>query len=320
VRLDGNPLALGAALIVGGMAIVGTIDNAVRLIAEDAGLWQFHLFRSLIGLPLLLVGLALLGLDLRPRRLGRVALRSAANAAAMLLYFGALPMMPIAQVGAALFTAPIWVLVFSRALFGHRIGPRRLAAVGLGFLGVLVMLRPDPANLSLVTLMPVAAGALYGLSNLLTREWCADEPVGALVAGFFLMMGAASALALAGLTLLAPSAEAVAAAPFLLEGWQAPTPRFLVWTLVQAAGSLVAVAMIYRGYQAGETSYLAVFEYSFLVFAATTAWIVWGEAVGPVALAGMAMIAGAGVIIALGAGEVRPAAIPGGPAGAPRLR
>ena len=47
------------------------------------------------------------------------------------------------------------------------------------------MLRPDPANLSLVTLMPVAAGALYGLSNLLTREWCADEPVGALLAGFF---------------------------------------------------------------------------------------------------------------------------------------
>ena len=58
------------------------------------------------------------------------------------------------------------------------------------------MLRPDPANLSLVTLMPVAAGALYGLSNLLTREWCADEPVGALLAGFFGAMGLAGAAAL----------------------------------------------------------------------------------------------------------------------------
>ena len=115
----------------------------------------------------------------------------------MLLYFGSLPMMPIAQVGAALFTAPIWVLIFAAVLFGRPIGPRRLVAVGLGFAGVLVMLRPDPANLSLVTLMPVAAGALYGLANLLTREWCAEEPVGALLAGFFGAMGLAGALALA---------------------------------------------------------------------------------------------------------------------------
>jgi drug/metabolite transporter (DMT)-like permease len=292
---SGNPVALGAALIVAGMAIVGVIDNVVRLIAEDAGLWQFHLLRSAMAMGVLALGLAAFGMALRPRRWDLVAGRSVVNAGAMLLYFGALPVMPIAQVGAALFTAPIWVLVFSRLFFGYRIGPRRLLAVALGFAGVLVMLRPDPANLSLVTLMPVAAGALYGLSNLLTREWCAQEPVGALLAGFFVAMGLVSAAALGLIGWLAPATEA---APFLLEGWRGPTPAFLGWTALQAVGSLVAVAMIYRGYQTGETSYLAVFEYSFLVFAAAAAWVIWGERVDALSVFGMVMIAGAGVVIA----------------------
>jgi drug/metabolite transporter (DMT)-like permease len=302
--IGGSDLARGAGLIVGGMAIVGIIDNMVRVIAEDAGLWQFHLVRSTMAMVALGLAFWGTGLVLRPRRAGRVALRSLANGGAMLLYFGALPMMPIAQVGAALFTAPIWVLVFSRLLFGHVIGPRRLAAVALGFAGVLVMLRPDPANLSLVTLMPVAAGALYGLGNLLTREWCAEEPVGALLGGFFVVMGIASAGALAALAWIAPAADTVAAAPFLLDVWRPLTGSFLFWTLVQALGSLVAVGMIYRGYQSGETSALAVFEYTFLLSAALGAWAIWGETVDAASLAGMAMIAGAGLLIALRAPSV----------------
>ena len=93
---------------------------------------------------------------------GRVAVRSAVQAASMLLYFGSLPFMPIAQVGAGLFTAPLFVLLFSAALFGHRIGPRRLVAVALGFArrarSCCARTRRTSARSSL---MPVAAGALY---------------------------------------------------------------------------------------------------------------------------------------------------------------
>jgi drug/metabolite transporter (DMT)-like permease len=293
----GTGLGSGAAMIVGGMAVIGFTDNFVRVIAEDAGLWQFHLFRSAMALPLLAAAGGAFGLALRPRRWGAVAGRSAVQAVSMLLYFGSLPMMPIAQVGAALFTAPIWVLLFAAAFWKRPIGPRRMLAVGLGFAGVLVMLRPDPANLSLVTLMPVAAGALYGLSNLLTREWCSDEPVGALLFGFFGAMGLAGALVLMLLAAVPPAAWAEAA-PFLTAGWAAPTGRFLFWTFVQAAGSLVAVGMIARGYQSGETSLLAVFEYFFLASVTFWAWVVWGETIDAPSLVGIALIVAAGLAIA----------------------
>ena len=297
-RRDGA--ALGAALILGGMAVLGFTDNLVRLISDEAGLWQFHLLRSAMALPMLGVAAAVFGLGLRPRRVGAVALRTATQTAAMLLYFGALPMMPIAQVGAALFTAPIWVLLFAAALFGRRIGPRSALAVALGFVGVLAMLRPDPANLSPATLMPLAAGALYGLSNLMTREWCAGEPVGALLAGFFGGLAVAAALALAVLAAVEAPAAWAEAAPFLTAPWRSPSAGLLFWISLQAAGSLLAVGMIARGYQTGETARLAVFEYAFLLSASFWAWMLWGEALARVDFLGIAMIVASGALIASG--------------------
>lgn len=291
--------ARGAAMVLGAMALLGFTDNLVRLIADAAGLWQFHLTRSAFALPLLLAAVLALGLPLRPRRPAAVIARSGAQTGAMLLYFGALAATPIAQAGAALFTAPLWVLLFGAALFGRPVGARRLGAVALGFAGTLVMLRPDPATLSLLTLMPVAAGALYGLSNLLTRECCAEEPVGALLWTFFGGLALASALALLALEAVEPPAAWLEAAPFLAAGWRAPSPFLLGVVFVQAAGTLLAVGMVARSYQAAEAATIAVFEYSYLLLAGLWAWILWGEALSVLDLAGIAMIAAAGALAAL---------------------
>lgn len=293
-----SPVAVGAGLIVAGMAVIGFIDNFVRVVAADISVWQFHVLRTSLALPVVVAVAAVAGLGLRPLRPGLVVVRSLVQALSMMLYFGALPFLPIAQVGAGLFTAPLFVLLFSAALFGHRIGPRRLTAVVVGFAGVLVMLRPDPENFSLFTLMPVAAGALYGLSNLLTREWCAEEPVATLLAGLFAAMGVVGAIACAVLAVWPPSAAAQAAAPFLMRPW-APVPAAVLGLVaMQAVGSIVAVGCVTRGYQSGETSYLTVFEYSFLISASFWAWVIWGEALDAASGLGIAMIVASGVIIA----------------------
>jgi drug/metabolite transporter (DMT)-like permease len=293
-----NPVVRGAALIVAGMVVIGFIDNFVRVIAADVSVWQFHLMRSALMLPMLVAVAAAAGLPLRPRRWGRVAVRCAVQAAALVLYFGSLPFMPIAQVGAGLFSAPLFVLLFSAALFRHRIGRRRVFAVAVGFAGVLVMLRPDPANLSALTMMPVAAGALYGLSNLLTREWCADEPVGALLGGFFAALGATGALGCAIFTLWPVPEAAQAAAPFLTRPWAVPSAVALFWIVAQAVTALVAVGCITHAYQSADTSYLTVFEYSFLITASFWSWAIWDEGLDALGYVGIALIVASGAIIA----------------------
>jgi len=294
----GNRVPEAAALVVGAMALLGFADNFVRVIAEDAGLWQFHLVRSLMAMPLLWLLARATGGSLVPRRTGRVLARSVFNAAAMFLYFGSLAFMPIGVALAGLFTAPIFVLVIMVAAYGQRIGPVRIAAVALGFAGILMVIRPGAEGLTPLALMPAAAGLFYAVSNIATRAWCAGEGAVTLTAWYFLMMLLASAAALAVVAVAAPAAPP-GPEGFLTRGWVAPTGRFLFWTGVQAVASVVAIAMAVRGYQLAEASYVSVFEYALLVFAAGWAWVIFAEAPDGLALAGMAAIVLAGVAIAL---------------------
>lgn len=297
-RATDGRVAAAAALIVGAMALIGLVDNFVRVIAEDAGLWQFHLLRSLMALPLLWLLARAVGGSLRPRRPARVLARSAFNAAAMFLYFGSLAFMPIGVAAAGLYTAPVFVLAIAQATGWGRIGPLRAAAVAVGFAGILLVVRPWAGGLSALALMPLVAGFCYAVASIATRAWCAGEGALALTAGYFLVMLAAAAAALAVVALLAPAAAA-GAEGFLARGWVAPSGRVLVWTAVQAAASVVAIAMVVRAYQLAEAAHVAVFEYAQLVFATGWAWVIFAEAPDAMALAGMAAIVAAGVAIAL---------------------
>lgn len=70
-----------------------------------------------------------------------------------------------------------------------------------------------------------------------------------------------------------------------------------MWMIIQAFLSLVAIVMLTRGYQVAETSYMAVFEYSLLIFAAFWTYLLFGEALAITSMIGFVFIAGAGIII-----------------------
>jgi drug/metabolite transporter (DMT)-like permease len=209
---------------------------------------------------------------------------------------------------AGLFTAPIFVVLFSVVLFGERISPRHLIAVALGFLGILLVLRPEAGDLSALSVLPVLAGAFYGLGNLITRRWLGAEGTLSLLAAFFGMMliwGGLGCLAIALWPLpVAPGAEGWAT-----RGWVAPEGVFLAMILVQAVGSIVGVGLSIRAYQLADATMVAVFENSLLVFATIWAIILWREVPDALAVAGLALIALAGVLIAL---RARPAPVESG--------
>ena len=78
-----------------------------------------------------------------------------------------------------------------------------------------------------------------------------------------------------------------------------PSGDFWFWTFVQAAGSLIGVGMMVRAYQVADATRVSVFEYVILPASAFWAWVIWGETLTWLAVAGMAMIVAAGLMIAL---------------------
>lgn len=289
-----NRTLAAAAAVLGFAALIGFIDNLVRAIAAEAGLWQFHLIRTLMAMPLFLLAAMFLGVRLHPFNLRAVVARSLVHGMALMIYFGCLAFLSVAQASAGLFTAPIFVLLMGRFIYGHALGPVRIVAVVLGFAGVLLLLTPGADQpVGWASVLPVAAGALYALGHLATREWCAGESAGTLLLGFFLALGLAG---FAGTVLfsLLPLDVPEGPAGFVLRGWVWPSGWFYLLTAVTGLGGVLGMGLLIRAYQMAEASRVSIFEYAVLPIAAGWGWLLWGDTVSWVGAAGMALIVAAG--------------------------
>ncbi len=164
----------------------------------------------------------------------------------------------------------------------------------MGFVGALLVIRPDPANLEWVAFLPILAGMFYAIGAVATRAWCEGEGTIALTAGFFVMLAIVGAVG----CLVFPGAGA-GADGFAARGWMPLNGGLMFWIAMQAVGTLIGIMLLFRGYQIGEASSVAVFEFSLLIFASAWAWYLWGQAVPPLGLFGMALIMLSGPTIAI---------------------
>jgi drug/metabolite transporter (DMT)-like permease len=283
-----------AFLAVFGMVSLSFIDNFVPIIARDVGLWQFHATRSAMVLAALMPISMLIGLPLHVRNWRAVAWRSFCISLAMILYFGTVATLPVAQVAAGLLTSPIFVLLISWGFYGAPIGRWRVLAVLLGFTGVMLVLRPSGAEMSALNFIPIGAGFFYALGAVATRQYCADESEGALVASFFAALGIWGVL---GLLALAGTVTNPALNGFFGTGLQPWTQASLLWTVAQAVVSVIGIAALFRAYLLAEASHVAVFEYAFLIAAGIWGYVLWGQVPDALALLGMAFIICAGIVI-----------------------
>ena len=286
-----NARAAGLALLA--CAILSFIDNFVYLISQETGLWQFQVFRVLFALPLLFLSAKVLKLACKPKNLQKTAIRSVFVATGLLIYFAALGVLPVAQAGAGLYSSPIWVLVFSIVIFGVRVSVPRILAITGGFIGVLMLLQPDFTEFSAVSLFPLVAGAFYGLGMMATRHWCAEESAITLTIGVLSTIGVASVVALSALTIWPVPGEDPG---FIFKGWSPVSGEFLLLTLGQAVGAVMAVPLITQAYRIGAPSYVAVFEYSFLVFAALWTYLLWSQGTNALAWFGIIVISVSGAL------------------------
>ena len=293
------PTSQGAILLVVGISIFGFSDNLTMLVSDDVGVGQFHFSRSLFAVFMVALLGKLLGLSIIPKLWKPVLVRTFFMVVAIFLYFSVLPMIPIAEAGAGLFTSPIFVLLFSVIFLKERIGWRRISAVITGSCGVLLVLRPGGEGFSLYHLLPVLSGASYALGSIITFRYLSDESPLAILMSFIVAIGLCGGIFATGLTVFPVSEELITQAPFLYKGWQAVDSQFWIWMGVIAAGACLALSMMTRAYQIAQTSYAAIYEYAYLISVGIFSWAFWGVIPGMLSIAGIGLIIFAGVLIVL---------------------
>ena len=293
-----NPTTIGALWIIGGTSLIALSDNFVAGVSREVGLWQFHVLRSAMVVPVAALAALAMGQarSLWPVAPGPVIARSLFAMAGLLMYFAALPSVGIAQTAAGFFTSPIGVAVLSARLFGERVGPRRIVGAAIGFAGVCLVLGVGVEPVEPMALVAVAGGACWALNVIWTRRYCLAESAVCLAVWQFMALFGAG---LAGVVLapwLGPLLAAVPGTDFATMAW-----RPVAWTTVGAVfliglAGITATGCMARGYQSGAASIMGLFDFSFLFWAPFFAWAIWGDVVSLRMAGGMGLIVIAGAL------------------------
>lgn len=275
-----SPNVLGALLMMASMACFTFNDTAVKLTDGALPLGQLLTLRGIFSTLLIFALARYLGalrFDLRWRDWMLVGIRSASEIAAAYFFITALMNMPLANITAILQALPLTVTLGSALVFREAVGWRRAVAIGVGFVGMLLIVRPGPEGFNVWSLYGLAAVVSVTVRDLATRRLSPDVP---------------------GLTVTLSAAVAVLLffAVFSLgETWQPVTPR--LWSLLAASS-----VFIFGGYyfsvqvmRTGDIAFIAPFRYTGLIWALVLGWLVFGDWPTPLTLLGAGIVVGMGL-------------------------
>ena len=273
-------------------------DVSIKFLSGDYALYQVVLIRSLIGTLFLLAVVVPLegGLRiLRTRHPGKHLLRGSFVVLANMTFFLGLAALPLADAVAIFFVSPLIITAFSVIFLGETVGRHRWAAVAVGMVGVLVMLRPGGGGFQPASLLPVAAAFGYAGLHMMTRRMGDTESAGAMTFYIQLMFIAVSLLMGLGFGDGRFSAQQDASLAFLLREWVWPDPGDLPIFVVIGLGSALGGWFISQAYRLAEAGLAAPFEYVAMPMAIFWGLAVFGEWPDRIAWIGIALIVGGGL-------------------------
>ena len=266
------PEAKRAALVPASGPIAGVIWVTIAMAlfaglaafsraAMDAGLHPFEVvfLRNLIACLMLLPLLAWRGTSLlRSGQLPLYGVRVLISLISMQAWFYALSLIPIGEVTAISFLAPVFGTLAAIFLLGERVRLRRWTAVIVGFLGAMIILRPGMAPLGLGQLCAVLSAMSQGLTVIMVKQLTAADDPDKIVFLTNMMLLPLS---------LVPA----------LFVWSWPTFGMLVPVLGMGLTAVLGHIALVRGYAATEASLAMTFEFSRLPFTVAVAYLAFGE-------------------------------------------
>lgn len=276
--------------MMGAMASFVSGDTCVKAIGSDMPLGQLLLVRggvSIVLVTLLAWRLKALRFDLGRRDWGLVAVRSGSEIGSTVFFFMALRNMPLANVTALLQMLPLTITLGSALVFREPVDWRRWLAIGFGFLGMLLIVRPGTEGFTLYSVYALIAVAFVTVRDLATRRMSVRVP------SLMVVCSATVAVIVFGAALSAT------------EDWVPLDARLTA--LVLAAALMVSIGycfsvMVMRH---GDVSFTTTFRYTGLVWALLLGLLVFGDWPQPLTLVGAAIIVATGVFTLLREAQLR---------------
>ena len=270
---------LGVVLYLAGVALFALNDALGKWLVADYGVGQLMLLRSIgagVVLAPMIVSLRLKFVD--PRRPGLQALRVLCAAVDTFAFYYATRFMPLADVMTFYMATPLIVTALSALLLGEKVERFRWIAVLIGFVGVLIALRPSPQMFSWAAPIALFGATTFALSQTITRELRGIHWL-PLVLWQFIGTGLFGA----------------ATIPWV---WTTPNLFDLGLMFLVGAVAMLCFIFIVRALSLARASVVAPLQYSAILWAAILGWLIWRDVPTPPIVIGNAIIIGSGLYVA----------------------
>ncbi len=272
--------AQGVLWMAGAAVCFSAMIVLIRLAVDVLHPFQVAFFRNLFGLMFMLPWILRVGIDgLRTRRIGAYSWRAAVGLVAMLSWFMALSMMPLAEAVSLSFTSPLFATIGAALFLGEIVRARRWSATAIGFLGVLVILRPGLEAVTPAALLVLLSALAGAVSALLVKSLSRTEPSRAMVAYMSLFLTPLS---------LVPA----------LFVWQPPSLTVIAIMVLVGALATVAHLMFTHAMHLADASAVIPLDYLRLPLVALLGWALFGERMDLWSWAGAAIIIASTLYIA----------------------
>jgi drug/metabolite transporter (DMT)-like permease len=279
--MKNDKVPLGIAMMLGSVILFMILNALVKLLGERYPVNQLVFFRSAFAMiPVVTVMMMQGGVGtLKTGRFGGHIWRTVLGLTSMMLLFWSYILLPLAKAVALNFSSPLIITALSVPLLGERVGIHRWSAVVFGFIGVLVMLKPDGEVALFGSAVALAAAAGQAFAVTTVRQLSRTERANTIVFYFTILTTLASALSL----------------PFSWEpiaSWQ----DFGLFALAGLAGGFAQLLMT-RAYALAPTSVISPFNYISIVLAAALGWLLWAETPTANTMIGSVLVIASGLYI-----------------------
>lgn len=296
-KLSANIQGVGFLFL--GMLILSLQDIAVKWIGGDYPILEIVAFRTLVAVPLTLLFFRFEGGRGLPttQRYTLEYVRGLFFFLSYTTHFMGLAALPLADIAAIKFSGPLMITILSVMLLGELVGPRRWMALLVGFLGVLLIVRPGLNTFNMGSIFILISVLFYALNAILTRKLQTTDS-SATMAYYSSLVYLVATFILAPLVILIgdfPNAHPSIA--FLFRSWAMPS--LLDWVIMSGLGLVWAGGMYYlaRAYSVALASVVAPFEYLALPIHITWGFLLWHEIPTWLTLTGAFLTLGSGLYI-----------------------
>ncbi len=288
-----------AAFIILAVFLFSTQDVIVKWISGKYPVHEIVLIRSISGIiPLLFLAYLLGDLHtLRTRRWAAHAGRSLIMFTAYTCFYLSLAALPLAETVTLFFSSPLFITILSAIMLDEKIEMRCWIAVVVGFLGVILMLRPNVNNINPAALLAIVSAFCYALGSVITRKLGKTES--GIVLAFFPTVIYILFAAIVGLMLQHISKANVShpSLGFLLHAWCLPSQNDLLWMILLGLLAAMGFFCLSQAYRLAQPAMVAPLEYIAVPISVIWGFVLWQEVLEPQSILATLLIIASGLYI-----------------------